>query len=216
MPAPLAARRYDIPLALADVVMRCLEKDPNDRPKNAGDVQRILDSADAIGGQVAARPETVTRQKWQRTSRRLWIGAALGGVAALWAWTFWPKPTPPPALTLAPTAVRVVRPTMTGADSAITLPFLNAIEASLVGAGMQVFSGTPSDAGGQLMYVVESSVQRSGDRARVNIRLIDPDPSVPVWVHQQDFAIDSVFAAQDQVAGRVSDAVAQVQSRRRG
>jgi serine/threonine-protein kinase len=216
MPAPLAARRYDIPLALAEVVMQCLEKDPNDRPKNAGDVQRVLDSADAIGGPVAAQAETVTRQKWQRTSRRLWIGAALGGIAALWAWTFWPKSTPAPALTLAPTAVRVVRPTMTSADSAITLPFLNAIEATLVGAGMQVFSGGAFDAGGAPIYVIESSVQRSGDRARVNVRLIDPDPSVPVWVHQQDFAVDSVFTAQDQVAARVSEAVSQAQSRRRG
>jgi hypothetical protein len=105
---------------------------------------------------------------------------------------------------------------MTSADSAIILPVLNAIEATLVGAGMQVFSGGAFDAGGAPIYVIESSVQRSGDRARVNVRLIDPDPSVPVWVHQQDFAVDSVFTAQDQVAARVSEAVSRAQSRRRG
>ena len=217
LPAPLAARRYDIPVALADIVMQCLEKDPNDRPKNAGDVQRILDSADAIGGPVAARPETVTRKRWERTSRRIWIGLALGAIAALWAWTFWPRTAPAPTLALAPTAVRVTRPALlSGADSSLTLPFLNAIEASLVRNGIQVFNASSVGDVGQSSYVIESSVQRAGDRARVNIRLIDPDPAVPVWVHQLDFAMDSVFVAQDSVAARVSEAVTLAQSRRRG
>ena len=217
LPAPLAARRYDIPVALADIVMQCLEKDPNDRPKNAGDVQRVLDSADAIGGPVAARPETVTRKRWERNIRRGWIVAALGAIAALWAWTFWPKAPPPPAITVAPSAVRVVRPSLpTSADSGITLPFLNAIEASLVRNGLQVFSAPVQDVAAPPMYLIESSVQRSGARARVNIRLIDPDPSVPVWVHQQDFAVDSILTAQDDVAARVSDAVTQAVGRRKG
>ena len=64
------------------------------------------------------------------------------------------------------------------------------------------------------MFVVESSVQRSGDRGRINVRLIDPDPTVPVWVHQADFSIDSVFRAQDEVAARVSEAFAAAQARR--
>jgi TolB-like protein len=79
-----------------------------------------------------------------------------------------------------------------------------------------VFNAMSAANAGQPSYVIESSVQRSGDRARVNIRLIDPDPAVPVWVHQTDFAMDSVFVAQDSVAARVSDAVALAQARRRG
>jgi serine/threonine protein kinase len=217
MPAPLAARRYDIPVALADIVMRCLEKDPNDRPKNAGDIQRVLESADAIGGPVAARPETVTKQRWERTKKRGWIVGALAAIVALWAWSFWPKETPPPPpLATAPAAVRVARPPLlTSADSNLTLPFLNAIEASLVRSGLQVFSGSAPDASGQPAYLVESSIQRSGTRARVNVRLIDPDPNVPVWAHQLDFSVDSVFQAQDDVAARVNEAVAQAQARRR-
>jgi TolB-like protein len=66
------------------------------------------------------------------------------------------------------------------------------------------------------MFVIESSVQRSGDRARVNVRLIDPDPSVSVWAQQLDFAVDSTFAAQDEISQRVRDAVARAQERRRG
>jgi tRNA A-37 threonylcarbamoyl transferase component Bud32 len=214
LPAPLAARRYDIPVALADVIMRCLEKDPNDRPRNAGDVQRVLESADAVGGPLAARPETVARQKWERTKRWGWMVAALGAVAAWSAWTFWPTPATPDVPVTA-TGVRVVRPMLSSADSVLVLPFLNAIEASLVQTGLQVFSGTP-DVGDQSAYVVETSVQRAGERARVNVRLIDPDPTVPIWVQQLDFAIDSAFAAQDSIARGVSAAVSQAQLRRRG
>jgi serine/threonine-protein kinase len=214
LPAPLAARRYDIPVALADVIMRCLEKDPSDRPRNAAEVQRVLEGADAIGGPVAARPETVARQKWERIKRRGWIVAALGAFAAWSLWTFWPSPAAPTVTTTA-TGVRVSRPTLNGADSVLVLPFLNAIEASLMQAGVQVYSGA-ADVVGESTYVVETSVQRAGERARVNVRLIDPDPTVPVWVHQFDFPIDSMFAAQDSVARGVSTAVTQAQLRRRG
>jgi len=86
----------------------------------------------------------------------------------------------------------------------------------LVRAGARVFNSTQISASVQTMFVLESSVQRSGNRARVNVRLIDPDPTVPVWARQFDFAMDSAFAAQDSVAARVSDAVVLAQLRRRG
>ena len=213
MPAPLAARRYDVPVALAETIMRCLEKDPNDRPKNAGEVLRVLEGADAIGGPVAEQPQAVERRRWQRYVR-LGVGTlTLGAFAALTAWAFWPDRSPSPVVAAVPRAVRVLRPAMTTADSALVLPFLNAIEASLVRQGVQVFS---SDAvATQPIFVIESSVQRSGTRARVNVRLIDPDPAVPVWATQVDFAVDSTFAAQDEVAVRVIAAMTAAQARRR-
>lgn len=214
LPAPLAARRYDIPAALADIVMRCLEKDPNDRPRTAGDITRILEGADAIAGPVAALPATTTRKRRERFTRLAMITAALGALVAIAAWTFWPQSSTSVATTEA-AAVRVVRPVLNAADSILTLPFLNAIEASLVQSGAQVFPGNSPDATAQPMFVVETSVQRSGARGRINVRLIDPDPAVPVWVHQSDFSVDSVFAAQDAVATRVSEAFTLAQARPR-
>jgi serine/threonine-protein kinase len=210
MPAPLAARRYDVPVALANTVMRCLEKDPNDRPRNAGEILRVLEGADAIGGPVAEQPRAVERRRWQRYVRAGVATLTLGALAAVTAWAFWPDESP----TVAPGAVRVERPSMMSTDSALALPFLNAIEAALVRTGVQVYGSGVIAA--QPMFVIESSVQRSGDRARVNVRLIDPDPAVPVWVTQLDFAVDSTFGAQDEIAVRVSDAIVQAQARRRG
>ena len=213
MPAPLAARRYDVPAALADTIMRCLEKDPNDRPRNAGDILRVLEGADAIAGPVAEQPGAVVRRRWQRYVRAGAATLTLGAFAALTAWAFWPDRSPSPVVAAVPGAVRVMRPAMTTADSALVLPFLNAIEASLVRQGVQVFSSDVVPT--QPIFVIESSVQRSGARARVNVRLIDPDPAVPVWVTQLDFAVDSTFAAQDEVALRVIAAITAAQARRR-
>ncbi|HVZ49112.1 MAG TPA: serine/threonine-protein kinase, partial [Gemmatimonadaceae bacterium] len=37
LPMPVAARRYDVPVGVASLVMQCLEKNPADRPRSAGD-----------------------------------------------------------------------------------------------------------------------------------------------------------------------------------
>jgi eukaryotic-like serine/threonine-protein kinase len=214
LPAPLAARRYDIPAALAEIVMRCLEKDPNDRPRTSAEISRVLESADAISGPVAALPEVVTRRRMRRTTRWVVGAVALGVLVAATVWALRPQPPVTSAAVTQAAAVRVVRPTLTSADSLLTLPFLNAIEAALVRNGAQVFAGA-APLTDQASYLVETSVQRSGNRARVNVRMIDPDPSVPMWVYQAEFAADSAFGAQDDVAVRVAEAVSQAQSRRR-
>ena len=43
-PRPIAELRGDVPAPLAELVMRCLAKDPDDRPQSAGDIVRVLDT----------------------------------------------------------------------------------------------------------------------------------------------------------------------------
>ena len=216
LPAPLAARRYDIPAALADIITRCLEKDPNDRPRTSAEITRILESADAISGPVAALPEVVTRRRMRKTTRWVVGAATLGALIAATVWALRPTAPVTSGAVSEAAVVRVARPTLTSADSVLTLPFLNAIEAALVRTGAQVLAGSAQPpVGAQPTLLVETSVQRSGNRARVNVRLIDPDPSVPMWVYQAEFSVDSVFGAQDDVAARVADAVSQAQTRPR-
>src|SRR4051812_34227963 len=66
LPAPLAARRYDVPVALADLIMKCLEKDPADRPRSATEVLHVLDSAEAVAGPIAAPPRVRSARMWNR------------------------------------------------------------------------------------------------------------------------------------------------------
>ena len=54
-PQPVSELRPDTPAALADVVMQCLEKDPDARPQRAGDVARVLDAVSTGATAAVAR-----------------------------------------------------------------------------------------------------------------------------------------------------------------
>src|SRR6202000_2876158 len=55
-PAPIGARRYDVPQALAALVMKLLEKDPAKRLRSAADVVRALEDPDVVSGTFVAAP----------------------------------------------------------------------------------------------------------------------------------------------------------------
>jgi eukaryotic-like serine/threonine-protein kinase len=78
LPSPLALRRRDAPAALADLVMRCLAKRPDDRPSSARDLITILDRADVREAKPSARAPQVSR----RTRALLAVGAVLVALAA--------------------------------------------------------------------------------------------------------------------------------------
>ncbi len=55
-PRPILELRPDTPPELAEMVMRCLAKDADDRPQHAGDVVRALDTVTSGGGHAAMPP----------------------------------------------------------------------------------------------------------------------------------------------------------------
>ena len=70
-------RRPAAPAALAELVMQCLAKRPADRPQSASELLRVLDSfATPSGGAPFVRA-------WRGRSRWLYVGGAIGVVAAL-------------------------------------------------------------------------------------------------------------------------------------
>jgi adenylate cyclase len=56
-------------------------------------------------------------------------------------------------------------------------------------------------------YVLEGSVQRSGDRIRVNSQLIDAEADSHVWADRFDHASDDLFRLQDEVTSRIAVAL---------
>src|SRR5688572_592196 len=58
IPTDVKTLRADCPDALATLVMRCLEKEPNDRPQKAGEIVGVLESVTS-GGSHAAMPATL-------------------------------------------------------------------------------------------------------------------------------------------------------------
>jgi serine/threonine-protein kinase len=82
-PAPIVERRSDVPPALAELVSHLLEKEPDHRPRDAGEVVRALDSVTAsLGG---------TPRTGKALRRRIAVaGAALlvlvaGAASYVWA-----------------------------------------------------------------------------------------------------------------------------------
>jgi TolB-like protein/tetratricopeptide (TPR) repeat protein len=78
-PLPVTERRTDVPPAVADLIARCLEKDPARRPQNASELLSILDDAGSRAGSRAG-----TRRWSRRVRRRAAVaGASLAIVAVV-------------------------------------------------------------------------------------------------------------------------------------
>ncbi len=88
-PTPLKQRRSDVPDAVADIVMRALSKDPEERPQSAREMMAALQTDATPGGTragaaAAGPPRTAGAA---RRSNALWFAATAAAViAAAGAW----------------------------------------------------------------------------------------------------------------------------------
>ncbi|HUG28358.1 MAG TPA: serine/threonine-protein kinase, partial [Gemmatimonadales bacterium] len=83
-PPDLLARRPDCPPALADMVMRCLAKEPDDRPQRASELNRHLETITSTDA-VALAP-AILRGGRMRLGKALALWAAATAGVALTAW----------------------------------------------------------------------------------------------------------------------------------
>jgi serine/threonine protein kinase len=213
LPAPLASRRYDIPVGLSDVIMQCLEKDPADRPRNAADLARTFESPEVLSGPIAATPEARSRKRNRQLAGTAGASLFVLTLAAIVIWSLWPARATATNPASDVVSVRMAQASSIGAESAAPAAAMSsAIQAALIRAGMRVLpaGGASSDS----VFVVETTLQRSGTRARAHVRLTSPGPNADTWAEQLDFAIDSSFAAQDSLADRVVRAVIAANARR--
>ena len=56
-------------------------------------------------------------------------------------------------------------------------------------------------------YVVDGSVQRSGDRIRLNVRLVDASSESQTWAECYDREVEDVFLLQDELAATIAATV---------
>jgi serine/threonine-protein kinase len=217
---PLASRRYDVPVGVADLVMKCLEKNPEDRPRAAVDVVRILDSPEIIAGPVAETPRAVSSRRKRRLKSGVYV-AVVAGLALAAAW--WglrpvlmasddmaavPPAAPPTPATVSGPAVRIVVDRAIGEESAdIAEGIVAVLRPALSAAGSSVTSGPPTSAADSTGLVVGLTVQRQGARARATLRLGPAGSTTSLWSERFDFAVDDVFAAQDSMAARTVRAI---------
>ena len=200
-----------------------------DRPVR---VYRVLSFPGAAAHRVIKAKKAVER-KWLNMA--LAVAAILVvGIAALAIWNFYLRSTPPPAEVVSDKKIAFPLPDK---PSIAVLPFDNlsgdssqeyfsdGITESIITALSNVntlfviarnssftFKGKPvkvqqvaEDLG--VRYVLEGSVQRSGDRVRITAQLIDALKGHHLWAENYDRKFDDIFALQDDITEHVTIAL---------
>lgn len=110
-PESITKKRPDAPTALADLLSRCLAKNPAERPQAAGEIVSVLDALDVSSG-ARASLRAFTPARW-------WVAGGMLATAALAFAMWWPRSTPPEAPSSAPDSTGVARgpATLTREDS---------------------------------------------------------------------------------------------------
>jgi TolB-like protein/Flp pilus assembly protein TadD len=209
---------------LDTIVLKALRKEPPRRYASAGgiaeDIQRFLD-----GRPVLARPDTVGYRA-RRFARRHWAGSAAAAIAAIsiLAGVVAVRRAPPaPASATTALAVLPFRPLASeGRDDVLEQGMADTLIAKLSGVpGISVRplgavipyarDGTDARQAGRRLRadnVVEGSVQRTGERIRVDARLVRVADGRPLWSETFDTDYAQVFEVQDAIVQRVAETLA--------
>jgi serine/threonine protein kinase/tetratricopeptide (TPR) repeat protein/TolB-like protein len=91
---PFRVDLHDAPLRLKNLILRLLEKDPKDRPQNAGEIVELLDAVNAPGGNTVRLVTTAARKKRRRPQARVLLTSMVAiTLVILSAWWKWPSRT---------------------------------------------------------------------------------------------------------------------------
>jgi serine/threonine-protein kinase len=229
-PPPLATRRSDVPAALVDILMQCLEKDPARRPRSATEITRRLESPAVVSGKFATSPAVA-----RRGARRLYMSGAAAVLMIVLSWlALRPGSTSgnaaPGASTTAESSaigpsIAVLPLTAAGGGAreagialGMTSELTNAVSrvqglrvaSQTAATGLTNRALTLTDIGSALnvAMVLEGSVQTSGNRLRVALRLVNVRRDSTLWVDSFEGPVDSTFAVQDAASRAVVSAVA--------
>ena len=230
-PTPINDVRLDIPPALASLVMRCLEKDPDKRPQNAGQILAALDDPAVLSGELG--PSTITgattaaRTASARRTRKL-VALGLGIAAIATAGYLTSQRLSAPAIQTPTTAAAT--------PSIAVLPFVElgsdstGLAASAVATELtsslarddriRVASGNTalalqrrlalgqSVADAVTLYV-EGVVQREANRVRVDARMVNAADGFMVWAESYEGDATQLLALRREIGAAVVDAVQQ-------
>jgi serine/threonine-protein kinase len=228
-PPVLATMRDDVPQALSDLIMRCLKREPTDRPQTAAELLEALDDPSVISGAYAAPEKNGlglrTFKDWRVAAATILVLGAVGTAAAVVRRPAAVAPAVAVA-TAAPAAssIVVVPLVSIGADSGnaylaegITnelaaalgrMPNVHVVSPSRA-AAMLAAGRSPSDIGKALNVALqlEGTVQREGKRLRVTARLVGVSDGVMRWSDMYERDATDLLTVQEGLARAITDAV---------
>ena len=219
---PLDTVRSDVPRALAELVARCVEKEPGARPESAGAVLSELDAADPVSPTPAAPVSAVAG------ASRLRPGPLAMGLVVLVAaggWWYAGRGTGGGAGdTAAPASIAVLpfrdlsperESAYLGDGVAETLiNALSTVPGIAVSGRTSAFSFRDQEndlrvIGDQLEVstVLLGSIQQAGGQLRVAARMVRIADDSILWSATFDRPAEDIFAVQDEVARAVTAAL---------
>jgi TolB-like protein/tRNA A-37 threonylcarbamoyl transferase component Bud32/tetratricopeptide (TPR) repeat protein len=217
-PDPVRAKRQDCPPALEAVIQKCLAKAPEQRFQKAAE---LVDSLDRVSDPSGAHPPLVGARP-PGVARILGLSTGVIFVAAAVLYGLFGGPSTPATAT-GPSLAVLPFENMQG-DSA-TAYFSDGITEEIIGAvsrvpGLHVASRSVSfrhrgkdidvQQVGRLIgvsHLLEGSVQRAGNRVRVNVRLTDARSGFNTWSERYDRELTDIFAVEDEIATKVAGAL---------
>ena len=209
-PQPLSSRRYDVPVALSQLIMQALEKSPNARPRQATDMVRILESSEAVSGEFAS-PGAVEKK---RASRRLWMFGTIGIVGAAVAY-FMLASTPASTSTANRLEMYWLETIGLERDTVLSRTVTTDLSSALRAIpGLQVIPPVdplallPADSTRNPAAMrLTGTVQREGARVRVNLRLSRVANDSTLWSGRYDGVSTELLTLQDNIAAAAAEGV---------
>jgi serine/threonine-protein kinase len=214
VPANLRERAPDLPPAVTDLVMRCLQKNADHRPASAAELVEILDVSQTSS---AGHPQFVQPR---RKASPLAIGLIVLAIIGAAAYAYGTRQQSNTAA-IARSSVAVLPFADDRADSAEAY-FGEGIADELMSAlgkvqGLRVASRTSAIAvarrrdldvkeiGSRLgvATVVEGTVRRAGGRLRVSAQLTSTSDGLTLWSETYERESKDVFAVQDEIADAI-------------
>ena len=226
-PRAVDESRSDLPRHLERVILRSLEKDPQDRYPTARDIHAELKTLrhevelSQVTGRAPAAPSgTSSRRRWALAGAVL-LAMVLGSMVV---GRFLRTDREEEATAAVDKSIAVLPFTNMSGDpeqeyfgDGIAEEILNALDGIQdlrVAARTSAFSfkGTGTDVrtiGEKLgvAHVLEGSVRTSGDRLRINAQLINASDGFRLWSETFDRDLTDVFAVQEEIARAIAEAL---------
>ncbi|MDQ2665899.1 MAG: tetratricopeptide repeat-containing serine/threonine-protein kinase [Gemmatimonadota bacterium] len=217
-PTSIGTLRAATPPALGDLVMRCLEKRPGDRPQGANEILHALDNLTPLAGSAPPRIAAAALRRTNSGGRTRSIAVVAGallclGVLGAW-WRMHSADSSPDdirSIAVLPFENRSGDTTFNYLEDGVTdhvRDALNAIPGLTVKArsSSQHMKGHGAhDIGVKLgvAAVVQGTFSRSGSRLHVTTELVRTSDDNALWSHTFDGASTELPGVQDTIARAV-------------